>query len=575
MSTQYSSTGPHIHSQDSIARTMWTIVVSLLPASVVGVWMFGPYSLYLIFGTAVAAALIERPLSPQRYSSRLPLGDGSAFVGGMILGLSLAPTTAWWIPIVGAFFLVVVGKHVFGGIGNNIFNPALVSRAILLLTWPHQITQWVAPFDATTSATPLAGLEVGYLSLFLGNIPGSVGETSVVALLIGAALLLARGYISWRVPVSVLAGGALGAVLFGLDPLFTLLSGSLMFGAIFMATDMVTSPTGKTSHLVYGVGCGLLTVVIRRFTHYPEGITFAFLLMNGVAYLMDRIGADPIFGQVEERRRRVFRAAAVVGTVALAALVSAVGYVAQSAAGSEYADAALAISVRSAFPESQRMAPEESYDPEVSIFRIYRDRTLMGYYARTQVDGYGEAMVVEAALAPTGELLALNVADNNESAALGTRVRSRPFLAQFLGFQQDTRDEIPAAVEALSGATISSRAVIAAAQKILAARDETAWEESDVEPLPSVADGTYSGTGEGYGGAITVEVEVSGGRVTAVTVVRHGETSGIGDRAFGPLTNRLIEAQSLDVEAVSGATATSRGFLAAVENALDERGSSE
>ncbi len=575
MSLHYSSTGPHIHSKDSIGRTMWNIVLSLLPATAVGVWLFGPYSLYLVFGTAVIAALIEMPLAPQRFSARMPLGDGSAFVGGMILGLSLAPTTEWWIPIMGAFFLVVVGKHVFGGIGNNIFNPALVSRAILLLTWPHQITQWVAPFDAATSATPLAGLEVGYLELFLGNIPGSVGETSVAALLIGAALLMARGYISWRVPVSVLAGAAVGAVLFGLDPLFTLLSGSLMFGAIFMATDMVTSPTGKTSHILYGIGCGFLTVVIRRFTHYPEGITFAFLLMNGVAYLMDRIGADPIFGQVEERRRRVFRAAAVVGTVALAALVSAVGYVAQSAAGQEYADAALAISIRSAFPESQRVAPEESYDPEVTIFRVYHERNLLGYYARTRVDGYGEGMIVEAALSPGGELLALNVADNNESAALGTRVRSRPFLAQFVGFHQDNRDEIASQIEALSGATISSRAVVSATEKILAARDESVWEDTAAEPLPSVADGNYSGSGEGYGGTIMVEVEVSGGRVSGVTVVRHSETSGIGDRAFGPLTNRLIEAQSLEVDAVSGATATSRGFLAAVENALIEQEGAE
>ena len=569
MSLQYSSTGPHIHSQDSIARTMWSIAVALLPATVASAWLFGPYALYLIFATAVASALIEMPLSGDGFSLRLPLGDGSAFIAGMILGLSLAPTSAWWVPIVGAALMVVVGKYVFGGLGNNIFNPALVARGILLLSWPYQITRWVSPLDGTTSATPLGGLEVGYLELFLGNIPGSLGETSVVALLLGAAFLIVRGLISWRVPLSVLGGAAVAAVLFGLDPLFTLLSGSLMFGAVFMATDMVTSPTGKTSHLVYGAGCGFLTVVIRRYTAYPEGITFAFLIMNGMAYLMDRLGADPIFGQVEERKRRVYRAALLVGAVALMALLTVAGFAGRAFVADRYVEAELERSIVAGYPTATRIAEATAYDPQVSIYRVYENRQLLGYYARTRVNGYGGPMQITALLDEDEKVTSVEVGENAETPTIGTQVRSAGFLSQFTGFGPDDRDGLLDEVEFITGATVSSRSVISGVERILAARDEDAAAPDEPDAaLTDLEDGVFEGSGRGYAGDIVVSVSVEAGRVSAIEIQSHSETPGIGDRAMDTMADRIIDTGSLAVDAVSGATGSSRGLSAAVEDAL-------
>ncbi|TVQ38438.1 MAG: RnfABCDGE type electron transport complex subunit D [Spirochaetaceae bacterium] len=548
---------------------MWSIAVALLPATVVAVWLFGPYALYLVFATAVASALIEIPFDPDRFSLRLPLGDGSAFIAGMILGLSLAPTSAWWVPIVGAALMVIVGKYVFGGLGNNIFNPALVARGILLLSWPNQITRWISPVDGATSATPLSGLDVGYLPLFVGNIPGSLGETSVVALLLGALFLMTRGLISWRVPVSVLTGAAVTAAILGIDPLFTVLSGSLMFGAVFMATDMVTSPTGKTSHLIYGAGCGFLTVVIRRYTAYPEGITFAFLLMNGLAYLMDRIGADPIFGQVEERKRRVYRAVLLAAAVALMALLAAAGFIGRTLIADRYLDAARERSITGAYPQATRVAEATSYDPAVTMYRVYEERRPVGYFGHTTVNGYGGPMQVSVVLDLDESVRSVVVGQNSESPTVGTEVRTSGFLAQFSGFDPQSRDSLFDEVESISGATVSSRAVIRAVERVLAAREEAVHEDVAVGmPADSLADGVYRGSGRGYGGEIVVLVTVAGERVTAIEIEDHSETPGLGDSAMHTTIERILDAQSLDVDSVSGATGSSRGLRAAVEAAL-------
>ncbi len=570
MSTPYDSTGPHIHSQRSIARTMWTIVLAMLPVTLAAVFFFGPQALYPIVGSALFSVFFEYLFTRQRFSPK-PLGDGSAFVAGMILGLSLAPGSAWWIPPLGAFILIVIGKQAFGGIGNNIFNPALVARGILLLGWPRYITGWVTPFDGITSATPLEGFEATYTQLYLGHIPGSLGETSAIAILLGAAFLIYKGLINWKVPVSVLVGGVVAALLFGLDPIRTTLAGSLLFGAVFMATDMVTSPTGKTAHIVFGFGCGFLTVFIRRFTRLPEGVTYAFLLMNGCAYLMDRVGADPIFGQVQERVRRIWNTGGIIGASVLIALIAAIVYHASDWVDQRFSDGHLTAAVRTIYPQANRIIAMESYDDAVARYRVYENRSLLGLFATVDANGYGGTIPIWVGLDPEETITAVRIGPNQESPTLGTAIRRMDFLAHFEGTQPADRESLPDEVDAITGATISSRAVIRSVESILAAGDpETAAQVTPAgAPLPEAADGTYSGSGRGYQGSIEVSVQVVGGRVDAIEVTSHSDTVGSGTRAMDTMIQNIISNQSLGIDAVTGATGSSQGIIQAVRNALE------
>ncbi len=571
MPLPYATTGPHIHSRDSVPRTMWQIVVGLLPAVVAACLFFGLRSLHAVFGTALLCVLFERPFAPGRYSRRRPLGDGSAFVAGLILGLSLSPTTRWWIPPAGAFVLVTLGKQLFGGLGHNLFNPALVARGVLLLCWPRHLTGWVTPFDGLTSATPLAGAEAGTLALFLGAVPGSLGETSVPAILLGAAWLLHRGLIRWQVPAAVAVGALAAALLFGVDPLRTLLAGSLLFGAVFMATDMVTSPTGKTAHLMFGFGCGFLTVVIRTFTALPEGVTYAFLLMNGLAYLFDRLGSDPIFGQVRERTRRLANAAIASGAIAIVALATGLSAAGRSAADARLADAALRRAVRREYPSATRIVRAASHDDAVTRYRVYDGRRMLGWLAVATAGGYGGPMRLHVVLDPDETLRAVRVAEHSESPTLGAGVASPEFLDAFAGLRPDRRDRVHEATDGLTGATISARAVIQAVERALGAGDPaTARAQAAARtPLPALADGRYQGSGRGYNGVITLTLAVDGGRVSGIEVAAHRETPGIGTRALEALSAALIAAQSRDIDGITGATGTSRGFLEAVDNALN------
>ncbi len=563
MPEAFNTTGPHIHSRDSVSKTMWTIVAAMLPATLAACILFGVGALYPILGTALFCVLFEWP-----FTRRQPLGDGSAFVAGMILGLSLAPRSPWWIPPLGALILVTLGKQVFGGIGNNIFNPALAARAVLLLSWPRPLATWTVPFDGITGATPLEGAAATHWELFLGTVPGSLGETSALAILLGGAFLVARGLVNWRVPAAVIVGALAAALLFGVDPLFTVLAGSLLFGAVFMATDMVTSPTGKTTHVVFGFGCGFLTVFIRTFTIYPEGVTFAFLIMNGLAYLMDRIGADPIFGQVQQRSRRRMNLAASLGGVCILAVAAGLTTFVRDAAGTRFTGASLARAVRHAFPAADRLVDAPSYDAAVARYRVYADRRLLGYFAEATVNGYGGPMQVHIAQQPDGALAAVRIAAHRESPTVGSRILTRDFLDRFTGLLPDARQALPDTVDTITGATVSSRAVMTAVERALGA---------DLRPppaggaLPPLADGTYRGSGRGYQGPIEVVVTVQGGRLAAIEAARHSESPGIGTRAIESLIREMLGAQSLDIDAVTGATGTSRGLVGAVSDALPER----
>ncbi len=300
---------------------MWTVVACLIPPLLLSVFVFGIQVLF-ITAVSVASCIAVEAISQKLLGRRVSIKDGSAVITGMLLAFVIPPGVSPLLPILGAVMAIYIGKHVLGGIGYNIFNPALLGRSFLLATFPVAMTSaWLPPvqnmaifsylgegINAVTTATPLAVMkEQGmaaftelfgsgaslYTSFFLGWRPGCIGETSGLLLVLGGLYLIYRGYITWHIPVSVIATVALlswifgGETYFSGDPLLAVLTGGVLLGAFFMANDYVTCPTNKTSQLVYGAGIGLLTVMIRLKGGYPEGICYAILLMNPLSPVLD------------------------------------------------------------------------------------------------------------------------------------------------------------------------------------------------------------------------------------------------------------------------------------------------
>ncbi|MBI5099580.1 MAG: RnfABCDGE type electron transport complex subunit D [Nitrospirae bacterium] len=322
------SVSPHVRDEESIARIMWTVNIALLPAFIMAVYYFGPRAVY-VTALCIATSVLSEYLFQRWLKKKTTISDGSAFLTGLLLGMNLPPGVPFYIPLVGSFVAIVITKTLFGGLGYNIFNPALIGRAFLLLTWPKLMTKWYEPtalfvgLDAKTTATPLGilkeeglaklvehfGDKAGvYKSLFFGSTAGSLGETSAIALLIGAAILLYKRYITWHIPFSFLASVAVIAWIFGGkgglftgDPVIHLLSGGLMLGAFFMATDYVTCPTIRKGQIIFGIGCGAVTMLIRLKGGFPEGVMFAILLMNCFAPLIDRNVKPEQFGAVKKK----------------------------------------------------------------------------------------------------------------------------------------------------------------------------------------------------------------------------------------------------------------------------------
>jgi len=325
------SVSPHVRGEESIARIMWTVNLALLPAFIMALYYFGPRAVY-VTGLCILSAVISERVYQKGLQRKVTVNDGSAFLTGLLLGMNLPPSVPFYIPIVGSFVAIVITKMLFGGLGYNIFNPALIGRAFLLITWPKLMTIWSQPtahfvaLDAKTTATPLGILkEEGiaklveifgdkvslYSHLLTGNRAGSLGETSVIALLLGAAILLYKRYITWHIPFSFIGTVALLAWIFGGkeglftgDPVIHLLSGGLMLGAFFMATDYVTCPTIRKGQIIFGVGCGAITMLIRLKGGFPEGVMFAILLMNCFAPLIDRNVKPRQFGLVKKEAKK-------------------------------------------------------------------------------------------------------------------------------------------------------------------------------------------------------------------------------------------------------------------------------
>ena len=300
------ASSPHIRGNFSTRRIMLDVVIALLPALCVGTFVLGWRSLVVAL-ISVAAAVAAEWLYGMVTKSRNTVIDGSAMVTGLLLAMTLPHTVPYWMAAVGSAFAIIFVKMLCGGLGQNIFNPALTARAFLMLIYPVGLTRYVG-VDGVTAATPLHHMvmpalpEESLLDMFLGNCPGSIGEISALALLIGGAYLVYRKVISIRIPAAYIGTVAVMTIIFYRteQPFawmgYQLLSGGLLLGAIFMATDYATSPATPVGQVAYGVGCGGLTVFFRYFGLFPEGVTYAILIMNALVWLIDRHTAPRRFG---------------------------------------------------------------------------------------------------------------------------------------------------------------------------------------------------------------------------------------------------------------------------------------
>ncbi len=342
------SASPHVRQNTSVQRVMYGVVIALVPAIIGSVLLYGLRALLLILLSCLAALITEAVIQRAR-GVPVTIADGSALVTGILLSFNIPPGVPWWMPVVGSVFAIAIGKQVFGGLGYNPVNPALLGRAFLLASWPVPMTTAWLPskggtlsglalrgVDVVTQATPLAvmrkvtevisdpssttrqivqarevladlGSSEMTASLFSGQVGGCIGETSAILLLIGAAYLMFKHYIEWRIPgtyiltVAVLTwvfGGPDG--LFSGNAMFHILAGGLILGAFYMATDMVTSPVSPRGMIIFGVGCGVLTSIIRLIGGYPEGVSYSILLMNVATPLIDRHTRPKKFGEVKK-----------------------------------------------------------------------------------------------------------------------------------------------------------------------------------------------------------------------------------------------------------------------------------
>lgn len=312
----YVSPSPHIHGGDSISKNMYGVLIALVPAFLVSLYCFGLGALIVTAAAVVFCVLFEYLIQKFLMKKEPTICDGSAILTGVLLAFNVPSNLPIWIIAIGSLAAIGIGKMSFGGLGNNIFNPALTGRIFLLISFPAQMTTWpevgqlTAYADATTGATVLSLLNEGALDkmptlcdMFLGKMGGSLGEVSALALLLGMVYMLWKKIITWHIPVSIFASVFVFTGIMHLvnpaqyaSPLVHLLSGGLMLGAIFMATDYVTSPMSKSGMIVYGIGIGILTTVIRLFGSYPEGMSFAIFIMNGVTPLINSYMKPKHFG---------------------------------------------------------------------------------------------------------------------------------------------------------------------------------------------------------------------------------------------------------------------------------------
>lgn len=306
------SGSPHIHTGSSVKSRMWGVVIALLPALAFSLYAFGIGALVVIAVSVLGCVMTEYLIQRYLIKGELTITNGSAVITGLLLAMNLPSNMPVWIVLIGCVVAIGLGKYAFGGLGQNIFNPAILGRVFLLISFPQQMTSWPLPMvnrasylDATTGATILGKMKlnelvpdnVDLMGAFMGQMGGSLGEMCGLAILLGGAYLLVRRIISWHIPVSIIATVALFSWCAGINPLVSILSGGVLLGAVFMATDYVTSPMTHKGMVLYGVMIGVITMIIRLWGAYPEGVSFAILIMNGFTPLINKYMRPRQFGE--------------------------------------------------------------------------------------------------------------------------------------------------------------------------------------------------------------------------------------------------------------------------------------
>lgn len=301
------SSSPHIREKDTTQSIMRDVIIALLPATIAGVYFFKMDALGIILASVISCVLAEY-IWQKSTKTKVTISDLSAVVTGLLLAFNLPASAPIWLPIIGGFFSIIVVKQFFGGLGQNIVNPALAGRAFLLASWPVQMTNWT--LDGATTATPLAILKGAeatgatlppMMDVFIGNIGGCIGETSALALLLGGAYLLYKRVIDWKIPVTFIGTTLVITAIAGRagNPIYELFVGGLMIGALFMATDYATCPITSKGRIIFGIGCGIITSLIRILGGYPEGVSYSILIMNLFVPLIERWTTPRTFGKVK------------------------------------------------------------------------------------------------------------------------------------------------------------------------------------------------------------------------------------------------------------------------------------
>lgn len=303
------SSSPHIRSKQTVSNIMRDVVIALLPSAFAGIYFFGLPALVLILLSVASAVVTEYVIQKYLRKQKVTISDWSAVVTGMLLAFNIPSTAPWWLPIIGSAFAIAIVKQAFGGLGHNFMNPALAARAMLMASWPVEMTNWVSTrlLDSVSGPTPLGiigeKLSVALPSMtdvIVGNIGGCIGETSAVAILIGAGYLLYKRVIDLRIPLSYLGTVfILAFFITGFDfymSTYNLFIGGLMLGAFFMATDYSSSPSNPKGQIIFGIGCGIIATVIRFYGGYPEGVSYSIILMNVASPLIEKYSSQRVFG---------------------------------------------------------------------------------------------------------------------------------------------------------------------------------------------------------------------------------------------------------------------------------------
>ncbi len=498
------SGSPHAHGEFNVRKIMWTVVIALVPTLLTSVYFFGLQALSLVL-VAVASCLLFEYLV-QRFLLKGPvtITDGSAIISGMLLAFNVPSNLPLGIMVIGAFVTIVIAKMSFGGLGKNPFNPALVGRAFLLISFAEPMTSWPRPvplfgrgvLDTVTGPTPMGMMKEGlhqgmsmdqimaqvpdYVEMLAGDRGGSLGEVSAIAIILGGLFLLMRRVISWHIPVAFIASAyAFSGILYlanphlYANPTFHILAGGLLLGAVFMATDMATSPMSKAGMLIFGCGCGFLTILIRVFGSYPEGVSFAILIMNAFVPLINKGFKPKKYGATNKNfnimaKKSSFKnmtTVLVVVAIIAAAAVSAVFILTKDTIGNQL-DKKEAKALEAVLPAFDRAEKEEIQvdGGTITVFKTYNnENTLVGTAVNTfSMQGYSGEIRVLVGILPNHELSGATVLSQNETPGLGTQIAEEPFLAQFKGknldeFKLDVQKD-GGDVDAISGATISTRA---------------------------------------------------------------------------------------------------------------------